>query len=108
MDIQTGYKKHREEKDIYEMSFANRVTGTEIISSPEARISYGTPTGEWIDATDELLGVTVVVGSTIQFTLKDAASDADQVPSKNYRVFIKVNTDQGRILVGQADLEIDG
>lgn len=98
-----AYVKYSEERDIYEMSFANRVAADETISTPVLEVQHGV-LDEWVDVTSDLVGVVVVVGSTVQFTLKEGTVETQ--PAGIYRVRVKVTTSQQRELVGVADLNM--
>lgn len=98
-----AFKKYREERDTYEMSFTRRLSTGETLSAPEVTVLYGV-LGELFDVSDEFVTGASVVSDRVQFLLKEAATDAEQPAGKTYTVMAKVHTSADRILVGKADL----
>lgn len=101
------YEKHRDEKQVFDMDFVKRLAVGETLATPEVKISQRSGAKLWTDRTDEFLGTPApqVVGTKVQFTLKQAAAD-EQVVTREYDVYVKADTNQGRILVSTAELVV--
>jgi hypothetical protein len=87
--------KHRDEKEIYSVSFAPELAGDEVLSAPVVQVlGRG-----GVDVTAEF-GTIVpdIQGPVVQFALAAAATAAAQV-AEVYRVYIRVDTSANRTLV---------
>jgi hypothetical protein len=91
--------KYREELDVYEVSFAARLTEDETIMGAVVTISL-----DGIDRTTDVLTTATVWGPGVRFQVKPAEQSAQ--PAGLYQVRVKVNTSTARILVGVVDLVI--
>lgn len=100
------YEKHRDERETYEFDFAQRLVGGETITAPELTVSEQSA-GTFVDRTAEFAADDgVIAGTKVQFTLIAAAQATHQLAPRDYLVYIKVTTSQGRILVGTALLGV--
>lgn len=92
--------KHREERDVYAIDFANEIAAGETLNSPIVEILKGDA-----DVTDEFITETVAIsGSTVQFWLEKAVADDEQLAGK-YRIKCTVITSNDRELVAQNKLQ---
>lgn len=100
------YEKHRDEAETYEFDFAERLVSGETIAAPQVTVSERVA-GAFVDRTSEFrTAAPFVVGTRVQFTLIAAAQASHQASPRNYTIYLKVTTSQGRILVGTALLEV--
>lgn len=99
-----AFLKHRNERELFEIDFANRVAAGETLSAPEVQVAK--PAGGTADVTTEFVetGSTVIVTTRLQFVLVVAA--AGKQTAGEYDVYGRVTTSQGRKLVGIAQLTV--
>lgn len=102
-----AYEKHRDEKQVYDMDFVKRLAEGETISNPTVKVAQRSGKSLWTDRTAEFLGTPApaVTGSKVQFVLKQAAA-GEQLSSREYDVYVKADTSQGRIIVSTAELAV--
>lgn len=101
-----AFIKHRDEKEIFEFDFTKRVVLGEILSLPAVKVAQRVGHELWQDRSAEFVqGAPTVVGSKVQFTLK-AAITGEQLAHRDYDVYVKADTSQGRILVGTTALDV--
>lgn len=102
------FRKHRNEQEVYAFDFTKRLAVGETLSSPDVMVSQRVGQELWQDRTAEFLqGVASISGTKVQFTLKVAAAAGEQLAARDYDVYVKANTSQGRILVGTTPLDVD-
>lgn len=102
-----AFQKHRDEREIFAIDLAQRLSVGEILSSPEVTVSLHADDGTWQDKTAEFLtGAATISGTKVQFTLKNAASVGEQPASVRYMVYAKASTNAGRILVCTTNLTV--
>jgi hypothetical protein len=81
------------------MSFEPRLTPGETLGEPDVQVTH-----DGQDVTTDLLVQASINEKAVQFQLMPAVDDTQ--PAGLYLVKAKVNTSQGRILVGKVDLTI--
>lgn len=105
-----GFMKHRDEKETFEFDFTKRLVQGETLSLPQVKVAQRVGQELWQDRSVEfVLGAPVVVGPAnvkVQFTLKAAAAAGEQLAHRDYDVYVKADTSQGRILVGTVVLDV--
>jgi hypothetical protein len=101
------FTKHRDEKETFEFDFTARLVQGETLSLPAVKVAQRIGQELWQDRSAEFVqGAPIVVANVkVQFTLKAAATD-EQLAHRDYDVYVKADTSQGRILVGTTALDV--
>jgi hypothetical protein len=92
------FTKHRDERDLYRISFADELAAGEAITDHTATVLDVLGN----DVAADFVESTTVAGPVIEVWLK-AAVDAEQ-PMGRYLVYCRVTTQTGRVLVAQDSL----
>ena len=101
------FTKHRDAKDIFEFDFTKDLGASETLSNPQVKVAQRTGQELWTDRSAEFVqgSPTIVADKKVQFTLKVAAA-GEQLAHRDYDVYVKADTSQGRILVGTTELDV--
>jgi len=102
------FTKHRDARDVFEFDFTKDLAVGETISNPQVKVAQRTGKEQWTDRSAEFVtGSAIPVDDVkVQFTLKAAAAAGEQLTTRQYDVYVKADTSQGRILVGTTELEV--
>jgi hypothetical protein len=104
-NLQLDLEKHRDEQEIFSVSFAANLGAGETLSSPELKIAQRSLSG-WTDKTTEFVptAISVFGDDQVQFTLAKR-TDAAQAAGR-YTIWCKADTSGGRILVETPTLRV--
>lgn len=102
------FTKHRDAKDTFEFDFTKDLGAGETLSNPAVKVAQRTGKEQWTDRSAEFVqgapGISANV--KVQFTLKAAAAADEQLSTREYDVYVKADTSQGRIIVGTTELAV--